>query len=315
MANQQYEQATVFNARAVDMRHLWTPSTEYKGKKQDKPSYFGSFIVPKTQAQWHLEPQLGGLVQAFSRIMQRAQISGFPIVDGDLPNAETGKHSEWARGHWLFSGNTSNSAPNIELVQAGGQLVKLTNKVGVKSGDYCMVGVSCAQKQNDARSIKLFLNAVVFTAPGEEIVFANSVSGAELMQMAQQQGLQIAGFAPSPGGFTQPQGGGFGAPLVQSNPGFGPAPQPGPGGFGQPQPQQQWQQPQPNPGQFQPQGAPAPFGAPAGPNPGYAPTTGAPAFGAPAPGPNGMQPNGFGGAASHFNPGPAPQQPNGWPQR
>ena len=112
-----------------------------------------------------------------------------------------------------------------------------------------MVGVTAAVKQNDPRGVKLYLNAVVFSSPGEEIVFANSVSGAELMQQAQRQGLQVAGFAP---------GGGFGAPA--GAPGFTP---------GQFQP--------PNPGGFAPTTgglAPpptvqAPFGAP-GPGPGNA---------------------------------------------
>ena len=132
MAAQQYEPATIFNARIVDMRHLWDPSTEYKGKKQDKPSYFASFIVPKTQAQWFSEPALAGISQACGRIHQRApHIVSWPVVDGDLPNIETGKHSEWAKGHWLFSGNTSSNRPNIELVQQGGQLVKLLAKTGV----------------------------------------------------------------------------------------------------------------------------------------------------------------------------------------
>jgi len=67
-----------------------------------------------------------------------------------------------------------------------------------------MAGVTAAVKQNDPRGVKLYLNAVVFSSPGEEIVFANSVSGAELMRMAEQQGLRPAGFSPSPGGFAPP---------------------------------------------------------------------------------------------------------------
>jgi hypothetical protein len=101
----------------------------------------------------------------------------------------------------------------------------LTNKVGVKSGDYVMAGVTAAVKQNDPRGVKLYLNAVVFSSPGEEIVFANSVSGAELMRMAEQQGLRPAGFSASPGGFVPqpfgaPQSGGFTPPAG----GFAPTP-------------------------------------------------------------------------------------------
>jgi hypothetical protein len=148
-------------------------------------------------------------------------------------------------------------------------LVKLPAKVGVKSGDHCMLGVTAAVKQNDPRGVKFYLNAVVFTHPGEEIVFANSVSGAELMRMAQQQGLQVAGFSGAPGGFGGAPGGGFGAapgqnagfqnPAVQGAPGFS-------------------------------------HGAPQGQHPGFAPTTVNPAFGG-APAASGM-PNGqFGNAA------------------
>ena len=134
-----------------------------------------------------------------------------------MPSPE-GKSSEFAKGHWLFSASSGNP-PNVEIVQAGGVLTKLTNKVGVKSGDYVMAGVTAAVKQNDPRGVKLYLNAVVFSSPGEEIVFANSVSGAELMRMAEQQGLRPAGFSASPGGFGG-QPGGFTPPAG----GFAPTP-------------------------------------------------------------------------------------------
>jgi hypothetical protein len=213
MANRQYEPATVFNARIVDMRYLWNPSTEYKGKKQDKPSYFAMFITPKTQAQWFNEPSLAGIATAcskFTGIMQmfnaNPQSVGWPVADGDLPSLE-GKSSEFAKGHWLFSASTYDNPPNVEIAQSNGTVAKLAAKVGVKSGDHCLVGVTAAVSQNDARKIKLYLNAVVFSSPGEEIVFANSVSGAELMKMAEQQGLRPAGFAGAPqGGFMLPGG-------------------------------------------------------------------------------------------------------------
>jgi len=278
----------VFNARIVDMRHLWTPSTEYRGQQTQKPNYFSLFIVPKTQAHWSQEPVFGSVMQAFTKLLQgtlqwsaqNPNAINWPIADGDMPSPD-GKSSEFAKGHWLFSASTGNP-PNVELVQAGGALVKLQNKVGVKAGDFVMTGITAAVKQNDPRGVKFYLNAVVFTAPGEEIVFANSVSGAELMRMAQQQGLQVAGFSGSPGpGFGTPQSGGFAPPA--GAPGF--TPPPGPSGHG-------------NPGFGQP---PAPItGNPA-----------APAFGAPAPG--GM-PGGFGGSATfHSNPqgfGTPPQAPS-----
>ena len=232
----QYEAFTLFNTRIVDMRHLWNPSDTYKGQKQQKANYFAGFIVPKTQAQWYKEPALAGLVQALGKLhANNPQIGDWRIEDGDTPNAE-GKSSEFAKGHWLFNGSSGNPV-NVELVQAGGQLVKLQNKVGVKSGDYCMVGGTVAVSGQNNRAAKIYLNAVVFTAPGDEIVFANSVSGAELMQQAQRQGLQVAGFAPSgagfnpgAGGFTPPNGNapgeGFGGPATsgatgQNGPAFG----------------------------------------------------------------------------------------------
>jgi hypothetical protein len=234
MAQRQYESATVFNARIADLRHLWVPSEMYKGQKTQKPNFFAMFLVKKTAATWHSEPALAGVTAACGKIYQNnPHIVQWPVVDGDIPSPE-GKSSEFAKGHWLFSASTG-SAPTVEIVQAGGVLAKLTNKVGVKSGDYVMVGVTAAVKQNDPRGVKLYLNAVVFSAPGEEIVFANSVSGAELMQQAQKQGLQVAGFAPQ-GGFTH--GGGSFAPAPASM-GFAPPPSTTAGtasAFGEPRP-------------------------------------------------------------------------------
>jgi hypothetical protein len=268
----QYEPWTLFNVRIVDMRHLWTPSDTFKGQKQQKPNYFAGFIVPKTTAHWSNEPALAGLVQALMKLYAtNPQIVDWRIEDGDTPNSE-GKSSEFAKGHWLFNASSSNSV-NTELVQAGGQLVKLANKTGVKSGDYCMVGGSAAVSGQNNRAAKLYLNAVVFSAPGEEIVFANTVSGAELMQQAQRQGLQVAGFAGSPG--------------------FGGAPGGFPGGA--------------QPGFQQPQGGFPGNGQNAGQQPGFAPPNGPGNF-APTPGnPATAFPSnpGFGGAPGGFPSGPA----------
>lgn len=242
MAQRQYEAATVFNARIADMRHLWTPSTTFKGQPTQKPNYFAMFLVKKTVAQWHLEPALADIAAACGKLFQNnPQVLVWPISDGDTPNAE-GKSNEFARGNWLFSASSGNP-PNVEIVQAGGVLTKLPQKVGVKSGDFVMAGVTAAIRQNDARAAKLYLNAVVFSSPGEEIVFANSVSGAELMRMAEQQGLRPAGFSGAPGGFQPaPQGGfnpgggapGFTAP-VQGTGTFAPPPNNTTGGFAPPQ--------------------------------------------------------------------------------
>jgi hypothetical protein len=288
MANRQYEAFTLFNVRITDMRHLWTPSDTYKGQKQQKANYFAGFIVPKTQAQWHLEPALAGLVQALGKLHQNnPQIVDWRIEDGDTPNAE-GKSSEFAKGHWLFNGSSGNPI-NVELVQAGGQLVKLQNKVGVKSGDFCMVGGTVAVSGQNNRAAKVYLNAVVFTAPGEEIVFANSVSGAELMNAAAAQGFRPTGFSPSPGGFGgQPQGFAPQGPGLNAQPNFGGAPTPA---FAAP-----------NSGGFVPQGAG--LGVP---NPGFTPGAAPGALTNPGGfAPQGTAPSGpgfGGGAASPFNPG------------
>ncbi len=118
------------------------------------------------------------------------------------------------------------------------------------------------------------------------------------MQRAQQQGLQVAGFAPAGGGF--PNAG----PMQQP---FGGA---GPGGFAPPNGA---------PG-FTPGAGPgAPMGA------GFAPSTApsGPAFGGNAAFPSnpnpGPQPGQFGGAPQFApNPGGQPNFPGavaGWPQR
>ena len=225
MATRQYESFTLFNVRITDLRHLWTPSDSYKGQKQQKPNYFAGFICPKTQATWHAEPGLAGLVQALGKLYaNNPQLVDFRIEDGDRPNAE-GKSSEFAKGHWLFNASTG-TAPNVEIVQPGGALAKLAGKIGVKSGDYVMVGGTAAVSGQNNRAAKLYLNAVVFSAPGEEIVFANSVSGAELMAQAQKQGLQVAGFGPAagqgqfapPSANPQPFNGGFAPPSFATPP-------------------------------------------------------------------------------------------------
>ncbi len=304
-AQRQYESATVLNARIVDMRHLWTPSTTYKGQQTQKPNYFSLFIVPKTQQHWSTEPVFANVMAAFGKLLQgQLQWASsnpmgvtWPIVDGDMPSPE-GKTSDFAKGHWLFSASTGN-APNVELAQAGGALVKLQAKVGVKAGDFVMCGITAAVAQNDPRRVKFYLNAVVFTAPGEEIVFANSVSGAELMRMAQAQGLQVAGFSPNVGGFgaPAPQGGfpggaapqgGFGAPPASGAPG-GFMPPPGPGGFA------------PTTGGPAMTGAPGQFAAPAG-GFGSPPQTAPAGFGQPPQAPTN------GNAAFPSN----PAAPQGW---
>lgn len=224
MAKRHYENATVFNARIVNMKHLWTPSTEFKGQPTQKPNFFATFIVPKTKAHWSEEPAFAGVMGAYGKLVQGANmqfqhVTGWPIRDGDVP--EPGKDvADWAKGHWVFGGSSTN-APNVEVVQ-NGTPVKLANRAVVKPGDFVAVGLTAAFKQNDARGIKHYLNTVLFLGQGEEIVFsANEVSGSELLQQAQQQGMNVTGFS---GGFSAPQAspaqsaGGFPTSTAASTP-------------------------------------------------------------------------------------------------
>lgn len=231
-AKRHYENATIFNARIVNMRHLWEPSTEYQGKPVQRPNHFATFIVPKTKGHWSEEPAFAGVLGAYGKLVQQAgmqfaHVTGWPIRDGDVP--EPGKDAaEWAKGHWVFGGSTGN-LPTIEIVQNGAP-VKLTNRAVVKPGDFVAVGLTAAFKQNDARGIKHYLNTVLFTGPGEEIAIGSSgVSGNELLQQAQQQGMNVTGFtgfsapAPAAPAAASPFGGqgqqtpavaGFVAPVV-----------------------------------------------------------------------------------------------------
>jgi hypothetical protein len=137
-------------------------------------------------------------MQAFSKLLagqfqnfaQNPNAVVWPITDGDMPSPParrrsspkvTGccRHPPATRriSSWCKSGAV---AP-----------VKLHSRVGVKPGDHCMLGVTAAVKQNQPNGVKFYLNACVFTHPGEEIVFANSVSGAELMRQAQRRACRL----------------------------------------------------------------------------------------------------------------------------
>lgn len=286
-----YENVMLFQARIFNMKNLWTPSTEYKGQPTTKPNYLVGVIVNKTRGHWSEEPVFANMWAAMQKI-HAAKMANFPygnvdwpIKDGDMP--EPGRAaSEWAKGHWMLSGS-SGDVIKTEIVQ-NGNIVPLANRAGgVKPGDVVSLGGAVAQKANDPRGIKLYVNSVLFCAAGEEIAVGNSVSGAELMAEAQRQGLQVAGFngAPAGGGFGgAPQGGGF---APQSHGGFA---QPQAGGFGQ-APQQ------PNggfggaPGFSHGGAAPQPGFAPQTAPNGFAPTQGSPATAFPS---NGTPANPFG---------------------
>lgn len=276
MTQRFYVGTTLFNMRAVNIRHLWEPSNEYKGQKTQKPNWFGTFITPKTRAGWWEEPIFAGAMGAFADLcgksgLQFNMVTEWPIKDGDVPNEPGKGPAEWAKGHWVVGGS-SGQGIKVEIVQ-NGTPVALPNRALVKPGDYCALGVSTAVKQNNPRALKFFLNTVLFTGQGEEIAVGNSVSGAELMQQAQAQGLQVTGFNGSVGGF---------APSVQPGPGFAPQ---SPGGFAPSGPAPAFQPPQ-----GAGSGFPGQPGAPQSPAPAFTP-------------PNHGQPQGFAPTAPAFAPG------------
>jgi hypothetical protein len=253
MANRIFVNATIYGARITGLRNLWEPSLEYMGKKTDKPNHLTSIIVPKTQALWYNEPILAGFAAAgaelFAKVFQPMSIPFeqivWPVKDGDYPPAPGKAPIEWCKGHWFISGSSSTPI-NVAIVQ-NGQAVPLQNRATVKAGDYVVTSGAIAQKTNDPRGVKLYINNQLFIAPGEEIAVGNSKSSAELMAEAQAKGMAITGFAPAHAGFgggvpfSQPGApGGFGVAPGQPNGGpaafAAPAPMQPPAGFGQPAP-------------------------------------------------------------------------------
>lgn len=233
--NRIYVPFMMFSSRIVNMQHLWTPSTEYLGKKQEKPSYFVTCIVPKTRQNWWEEPALAANMAAYNELLAKSgmtpqHVAEWPIKDGDMPPEPGKAPSEWAKGQWIFGGSSS-SPIKVEIVQ-NGTVQPLPAKVNVKPGDFVALGMSTAVKQNNPRALKHYCNTVLFTGPGEEIAVGNSVSGSELMAHAQQQGLNVVGFQGAPGGFAPPMGApGFTpqgpASFPGNNPGAGFVPTPG----------------------------------------------------------------------------------------
>jgi hypothetical protein len=232
MSQRIYVPFMLFNVRMVNMSHLWEPSFEYQGKKQDKPSYFTTCVTPKTRQNWWEEPLLAPCWAAYSDLLSKSgmtpqHVSEWPVKDGDMPSEPGKPPSEWAKGHWVLGGSTTNPI-KVEMVQ-GGNVIPLVNKVGVKPGDFVALGLTAAIKQNNPRALKHYCNTVLFLGPGEEIAVGQSVSGAELMRTAQQQGLQVAGFSASPGFGGHPQGGFPGGGGAPSGPQYGGAPMGNPG--------------------------------------------------------------------------------------
>lgn len=240
MAQRIYKQSAIYDARIASMRNLWEPSTEYMGKAVEKPNYLATIIIKKTRANWFEEPALTAFTQSCNELYTAAlshipfpQIM-WPIKDGDVN--EVGRaQAEWRTGHWILNGS-STSPIDVSIVQ-NGVPVPLRNRVGVKPGDHVAVTTAIAVKANDPRGIKCYINKVMFTAEGEEIVIGNSISSTELMAAAKAQGLNVSGFG---GGGAPSFGPGFTPPAQPSNPfpsngsqqGFAPPPAQPPSGNG-----------------------------------------------------------------------------------
>jgi hypothetical protein len=218
MAQRVYKQATIFNARIVGMRNLWEPSREYMGKPTEKPNYLASIIVAKTRGHWSEEPAFAGFAQAAQELYQSAMTHipfpavMWPIKDGDSP--EPGRTpAEWMRGHWFLTG--SSSSPIETNIVQGGVPVKITNRAIVKPGDFVAAGVALAVNSNNHAAVKCYMNSILFLSAGEEIAVGSSITGAELMAKAKEQGLNVTGYgagAPA-GGFGQ-FGAGAGSPPM-----------------------------------------------------------------------------------------------------
>lgn len=207
-AKRLYVNYSLFNMRAYNLKNLWEPSLEYKGQPSKKPNYLCGVLVAKTRGHWSEEPVFAPLMQAMMQVHQATMSNlpyanvGWPIRDGDMP-APGQDAAEWAKGCWMMTGS-SDRPINVDIAAAGGTCQKLAARVGVKPGDYCIIGGAVAQSGQTPSNIKLYINNVVFTHPGEEIAVGNSVSGTELIATAKQQGLNVVGFQ-SGGGFGQQQ--------------------------------------------------------------------------------------------------------------
>ena len=275
MAQRLYVNFAIYGGRIIGLRNLWEASTQYRGQTTSKPAWMTGVIVKKTQANWTQEPMLANLVAALSELFQKdftprgvqfGQVH-WPVVDGDLPPEPGKQPAEWMKGHWYVKGN-SNQPINVDIVQ-NGHVIKLANRSSVKPGDFVTMSGAVAVKQNDPYGAKCFVNNILFMSPGEEIAVGNSVTGAELMEQARAQGMQITGFGAGHGGSFGAQAG-FGAPNSGAAPGgFGTPPAHGGGGFAPP-PVQPPQQPPAQGGGFGSPQAPAQGGFAPPPN-GFAP--------------------------------------------
>lgn len=246
--NRVYVPFTLFNVRIYNMKNLWDPSWEYKGKKQDKPNYMIGALVPKTRAQWWEEPSLAPATQAYMELLQKSgmnpqhmRLEDWPIRDGDVSDDPAKPTPDWMRAHWAIRGN-SQQPISVSTVQ-NGNIVPLMNRAAVKPGDFAALALSAAINQQNGRAVKNYCNTVLFMAPGEEIAVGQGVTAAELMEQARKQGVQVVGFGGAPLGglggavgqpgvfgggagtsFASPAAPAFGAPAGGQQPGFTPPP-------------------------------------------------------------------------------------------
>jgi hypothetical protein len=213
--------ATIMQARAAYINGLWTPQTKdiISGQPLQKPRHSVTAIVPKTREKWTDEPVLGAVKDASQSIWNDAlSPKGYspgaiiwPVKDGDAPNKK-GVVRDWAKGHWLIIADTTNpDYLQIEMVENGKPVPLAAPRIGgrvlVKDGDYVMLTVSLAESKGSQPGIKTYLNAILFTGPGEALTLGGGgVDQAELLRQAQAQGIAVKGFGSAPSGWSAPSG-------------------------------------------------------------------------------------------------------------
>ena len=214
----------LFGGQALFIRRLWDPeTTDYKtGKPLDKPRYSVTARFPKTKAKWTDEPAFASVREASLKIYQEhfrgrpVESLIWPVKDGDRPSG-TGSVSSWGAGHWWVRADTSSADYlTIEAVQNGKTIDLPAQKLGgrsvVKDGDLCILMVGIAKSEGVAPGLKTYLNGIVFTAPGEEVVLGSKPDTAALIEQARAQGLDVRGLGGAPLGAATS------APIDEDNP-------------------------------------------------------------------------------------------------
>lgn len=213
---------SIFGAQALFIRRLWEPETKdfLTQKPLDKPRYSVSIRVPKTAARWQDEKIFASVTAACRKLYADnfkgipIDSIGWPVKDGDRPNAKS-VVTEWAAGHWLMRADTTSPEyTTIEAVQNGKAVELSAAKMGgrtvVKDGDLCILTVGLAKSGRGDPAIKTYLNGIVFTGPGDAIKLGSRPSSEDLLRQAREQGLAVNGVGGAPASSAQPSWSGMG---------------------------------------------------------------------------------------------------------